>query len=106
MKENLEPQFRVIIAGDGTSAVEAARTQLPDAVVPDLMMPGMNGFEVAWAIKADVLTHQIPILVLTAKNLSEADKARLSGGVSAVLQKGAVATSELLTWLRSQTIGK
>ena len=101
LKANLEPQFRVITAGDGRHALDTARQDSPDMVVLDLMMPGMNGFEVASALKADAATRKIPIVVLTAKDMNEEDRARLSGNVVSVMKKGDEATSHLVEWLRS-----
>jgi len=101
IKETLEPEFIVATASGGEQALAAAREDLPDLVILDLMMPGMNGFEVAAALKADRKTLDIPILVSTAKELSRADKARLDAHVAAVVQKSA-GPSDLLSWLHSQ----
>ena len=103
IKETFEPEFSVVTAPGGAQALEAARSDRPDLVILDLMMPGMNGFEVAAALKADEKTLDIPILVSTAKDLSQSDKARLNGHVAAVLQKRGGA-SDLLAWLRSQKL--
>ncbi len=101
LKETLEPEFEVVTVGSGEAALSAVRNNRPDLVILDLMMPGMNGFEVAAALKADKSTLDIPILVSTAKDLSRADKARLNGRVAAVLKKGD-SSSELLAWLHSK----
>lgn len=101
VKENLEPRFTVITSSDGRHALDVARRQSPDLVILDLMMPGMNGFEVASALKADKATRKIPIVVLTAKDMNEDDKARLSGNVASVVRKGADATTELVGWIQS-----
>jgi adenylate cyclase len=57
----------VITAHDGPSALQIARAQLPDLVVLDIDMPGMNGFEVCATLKSNAETAQIPVLMLTAK---------------------------------------
>ena len=62
--------FRVVTAGDGPSAIDAARRERPDLVVLDLMLPGMDGLEVCKRIQRDGWT---PVLMLTAKT-EEADK--------------------------------
>jgi two-component system phosphate regulon response regulator PhoB len=59
--------FEVIKAGDGPSARELARSELPDLLVLDLMLPGMSGLEVCRLLKADPVTSGIPIIMLTAK---------------------------------------
>lgn len=62
-------------ATDGSTALELAVEQHPDVVVLDLMMPGMNGYEVLETLQRDERTSDIPVLVLTAKSL-RADRER------------------------------
>jgi two-component system, OmpR family, alkaline phosphatase synthesis response regulator PhoP len=59
----------------GTEAIEAARTLLPDLILLDLMLPGLDGLEVCGILKHDAKTRHIPIVMLTAKG-SEADIVR------------------------------
>jgi two-component system, OmpR family, alkaline phosphatase synthesis response regulator PhoP len=59
--------FNVIWKQDGASALEAVRTEIPDAVILDVMMPNMNGFEVLEAIKQDKDLKHIPVIMLTAQ---------------------------------------
>jgi DNA-binding response OmpR family regulator len=59
--------YNVITAGTGTEALELARTHKPDLMVLDLMLPGIDGTEVARRLKADPITSGIPIVMLTAK---------------------------------------
>jgi len=59
--------YQVICAATGEKAVEIARSGLPDLVVLDLMLPGMDGLEVAKFLKNDPETQNIPIIMLTAK---------------------------------------
>lgn len=79
--------IRVRCAGSGKEGLEMARSNPPDLILLDLMMPGMNGFEVAEALRRDEMTNSIPILVLTAKLLTQEDRARLNGHVERVMQK-------------------
>lgn len=60
--------FKVEIANSGDTGLSAARSGRPDAVVLDLMLPGMTGLEVCRALKADVATADIPVLMLTARS--------------------------------------
>ncbi len=60
--------YRVVTAPDGTAGTAAARSLLPDLVILDVMMPGMNGYQVCRALKGDPVTADRPILVLTAKD--------------------------------------
>lgn len=59
--------FTVICAETGEHALAVARTVLPDLVILDLMLPGINGLEVARTLKSDEKTRHIPIIMLTAK---------------------------------------
>ena len=60
--------YRVVTAPDGESGSAAARSLLPDLIILDVMMPGMNGYQVCRTLKADPATTDRPILVLTAKD--------------------------------------
>lgn len=74
-------------ASNGTSALELAREGHPEVIVLDLMLPGMNGYEVLENLKQDERTSDIPVLVLTAKSL-RADRERSHGlGASGFLTK-------------------
>jgi two-component system alkaline phosphatase synthesis response regulator PhoP len=64
--------YRVLTVTTGEDALRAARSQLPDIVVLDLMLPGVDGLEVCRILKSDVSTQHIPIVMLTAKG-GEAD---------------------------------
>ncbi len=82
---------------DGPDGVKRASSQPPDLVILDLMMRGMDGFDVAAALKADEKTAHVPILVLTNKDLSLDERGRLHGKIGALLQKSnGVATSQQL----------
>jgi len=64
--------YRVFTVTTGEDALRLARSQLPDAVILDLMLPGVDGLEVCRSLKGDPTTAHIPIVMLTAKG-SEAD---------------------------------
>ncbi len=79
--------YEVITAGDGEQAVERTRSDRPDLIVMDIMMPKMDGFEACKAIKADPDTQSIPVIMLTAKG-REIDKKRgLDAGADEYLTK-------------------
>ncbi|HZQ86056.1 MAG TPA: response regulator [Acidimicrobiales bacterium] len=59
--------YKVITASDGIEGLERARADLPDAIILDIMMPKMNGLDVARALKASDDTKDIPVLLLSAK---------------------------------------
>ena len=59
--------YEVITAADGEEAVNIARSERPDIIVLDIMMPKMDGYEACKQIKADPQTQNIPVILLTAK---------------------------------------
>lgn len=91
--------FTVLRALAGAEGIEVARRVRPDLVLLDLTMPGMSGLDVIAALKGDADTRDIPILILTARNLTPADKAALNGRVAAVLRKRELAAVDLLALL-------
>ena len=105
LKRVLEPAgFSVILASGGKEAIELAKTKLPDLVMLDLMMPETTGFDVVEALRSTAETRATPIMVLTAKHLTEADIRQLNGHVSTILKRGSTGASDLLSLLR-QIVG-
>ncbi len=101
LTKTLEPAgFTVVTASGGREAIELARTIKPDFVLLDLMMPEVTGFDVVEALRADETTRDVPIMVLTATNLTEADKRLLNGRVSQILSRGSVGTTDIVGLLR------
>jgi CheY-like chemotaxis protein len=97
----LEPAgFGVLRAGGGQEGIDVARSQLPNLILLDLMMPDVTGFDVVEALRAEEATRSIPVMVLTSKTLTEDDKRALSGQVAAIFQRNSVAGTELTAWLR------
>jgi PAS domain S-box-containing protein len=79
----------VLRAYGGREAIDIARRELPDLMVLDLMMPEVNGFDVVAALIEHQDTARIPILVVTAKQISDEDRDELNGFVSAIMEKAA-----------------
>jgi CheY-like chemotaxis protein len=77
----------VIRAYGGLEAIETARRELPDLIVLDLMMPDVDGFAVVDALKEGVETVRIPILIVTARQVTAEDRAKLNGVVTAIVEK-------------------
>lgn len=65
--------FRTLTAGDGPAAVRLARSERPDLVVLDLMLPGMDGLDVTRTLRQDPVTRALPIIMLTAR-VEESDR--------------------------------
>ncbi len=83
-------------AVNGSAGLEAVAADPPDLILLDLMMPVMDGFDFLAALRANPATRHIPVVVVTAKDLTDADHARLNGSVRDVIQKGALDREGLL----------
>ena len=81
--------FRVRTARDGAEALDALSRHKPAAVVLDLLMPEPDGFEVLYRMRDDAALRSLPVVVLTGKDLTPADYARLNGSAQRILRKGA-----------------
>ncbi len=88
--------LRVFEAADGREGLEVARRERPGVVLLDLMMPVMDGFEFLDRARADADLKDVPVVIVTAKDLSQTDRDRLNGGVQAVIQKGGMDRDALL----------
>ena len=75
-----ETGYTVLVATNGESALQRARQSLPDVVLLDAVMPGMDGFEVARRLKADFVTHHIPIVFMTGLTETEHVVAAFAAG--------------------------
>ncbi|NNJ08908.1 ammonium transporter [Chloroflexales bacterium ZM16-3] len=93
--------WQVAEANNGEVALGRVAERRPDLILLDLMMPKMDGFEVISALRSTALWRNIPIVVLTAMDLSATDRLRLNGYVEKVLQKGSYDHEELLADVRS-----
>jgi CheY-like chemotaxis protein len=76
--------------------LDAIAAHRPDLIVLDLMMPDVDGFAVLTALDHDPKTRGIPVIVLTAKDLTRAERDYLSERVQSFLSKGATPAEELL----------
>jgi CheY-like chemotaxis protein len=83
-----DPTYGVEHAHSGAEGLEKARAHTPDLILLDLLMDGMDGFEVAVRLQHDELTRRVPIVLLTAKDLDDTDRARLRGRIAATVKKG------------------
>jgi threonine synthase len=92
----MQGNYEVHLASGGAEGVVLVEQVLPDLVITDLMMPDIDGFSVIDALKSDSHTAGIPIIVLTAKELTVHERERLSGKIESLLQKGSFMDEELL----------
>ncbi|MCP4692285.1 MAG: response regulator, partial [Desulfobacterales bacterium] len=89
--------YGVDVARGGREALDYIKGATPDGVILDLMMPEVDGFEVLNNIRADKITEKIPVLILTAKDLTPGDFGKLKGNnVRQLIQKGEVDREDLL----------
>jgi signal transduction histidine kinase/CheY-like chemotaxis protein len=101
VKASLEPEgWTVLGAATGQEGLALIREQQPSAVLLDLLMPGMDGFEVVEALRADPETKSLPVVILTSKSMTQQDKERLRGRITYVARKTEFNLSGLAGLLR------
>ena len=83
-------------ARNGREGLTQVEKQLPDIILLDLMMPEMDGFEFMERLRKNEQWLEIPVVVVTAKDLTEEDHRRLNGDVVRILEKGGYRREELL----------
>jgi threonine synthase len=88
--------YEVALAEGGAEGILLVERLKPDLVITDLMMPDIDGFKVIDALKQSEEMRQIPIIVLTAKELTIMERERLSGQIDSLLQKGSFMDEDLL----------
>jgi signal transduction histidine kinase/CheY-like chemotaxis protein len=95
-----QDHWQVQEAHNGHAALERLGEHQPDLILLDLMMPEMDGFQVVSAMRKTPALQDIPVIVITAKELTLEDRMRLNGSVKRTLQKGAYSREELLREVR------
>jgi CheY-like chemotaxis protein/two-component sensor histidine kinase len=101
LRRMLEPEgYSVVEAENGRAALEQLRGVSPSVILLDLMMPEMDGFEFVTELRRHDAWRAIPIVVITAKELTRDDRDRLNGYVEKILQKGAHGRDQLLAEVR------
>jgi len=79
--------YSVLTANNGETGLEIARTQKPDLIILDVILPGIKGREVCHELKSDPKTRNIPVIFLTAKDSPDDEAAELQAGALAHLVK-------------------
>ena len=87
ISEMLKGSFEVATALDGTEGLKKIENQLPDLIISDVMMPGINGLELCRKLKTDIKTSHIPIILLTAKSGEENEYEGLKTGADFYIEK-------------------
>ena len=82
--------YRVFHAKDGWEGLSMARQKLPDLIITDLTMPGIDGFGLVEELKLDPRTRSTPVVVVSAKDITPDERKRLNGHIEAVYQKGSL----------------
>lgn len=88
--------YRVFHAKDGWEGLSMARQKLPDLIVSDLTMPGIDGFGLVEELKLDPRTKNIPVVVVSAKDITIEERKRLNGHIQALYQKGSLSTRKFV----------
>jgi CheY-like chemotaxis protein len=101
LRRMLEPEgYAIVEAENGKVALERLRDVAPSVVLLDLMMPEMDGFEFVAEFRRHEAWRAIPVVVITARDLSRDDRERLNGYVQKILQKGEHGRDQLLAEVR------
>lgn len=92
-------EMRVLVANDGATGIELARNESPDLILLDLMMPGINGWEVCRTIRR---FSQIPIIIVSAVANKEEIRDALSAGANVFLEKP-ISVEDLIAQIKQFT---
>jgi len=102
LRRTLEKEgWRVEEAENGRVGLEKLDAGIPSLILLDLMMPEVDGFEFMQVLRKRADGRLVPVVVITAKDITEEDRRRLNGQVARILQKGATSSEELLAELHA-----
>jgi signal transduction histidine kinase/CheY-like chemotaxis protein/ligand-binding sensor domain-containing protein len=105
LRRGLEKEgWSVTEADNGHAGLRALEDSTPTLILLDLMMPEMDGFGFVEALRQRETGPRIPVIVITAKDLSEDDRSRLNGQVERTIQKGSRTTADIVREIRSLLI--
>ena len=91
-----EAGYVVIPATSGGEALERLSSEKPGLIILDLIMPGIDGFEVLRNLRESTALNRIPVVICTAKDLSPDEREKLTGNVRSIVRKGENVREELL----------
>ncbi|GAB4532505.1 MAG: hypothetical protein Kow0063_13120 [Anaerolineae bacterium] len=89
-------EYQIFEARDGRAGLDLIRRERPDLILLDLMMPELDGFTLLEIVKAEEELREVPVIVVTAKELNASERHRLEGQVESLLQKGSFMEEDLL----------
>jgi DNA-binding response OmpR family regulator/anti-sigma regulatory factor (Ser/Thr protein kinase) len=93
--------WQVTAVDNGRKALESLEKNTPQLVVSDLMMPEMDGFELIHELRQNTVWQQLPVVILTAKELTSGEREQLQGRVEKIVQKGSCSSEALLQELQN-----
>jgi threonine synthase len=93
--------YKLYEANNGKDAVQMIKKEHPNLILLDLMMPDMDGFQVMDALQLNQDTKDIPVIVITAKELTPDENKRLKGHIQSLMQKGDFMNDDLLDEVRA-----
>ncbi len=94
-------EWQVLEAENGRAALEKLNGVIPAAILLDLMMPEMDGFEFMQRLRQRPAFRLVPVVVITAKDITEEDRRRLNGEVARILQKSGLRMEDLVAQVRA-----
>src|SRR6185436_8850481 len=100
LKQYLKEPYTLLEASDGTKGLERAKRDNPRLIILDLMMPGMTGYAVLDALKADAATRDIPVIVYTSKVLDKQERNRILDKAVSILMKDALSSETVADSVR------
>jgi CheY-like chemotaxis protein len=98
--------WQVAEAENGKAGLEQLKQMTPALILLDLMMPEMDGFEFMETLRRSGGPPRIPVIVITAKDLTEEDRRRMNGGVERIIQKGTATREQMLAEVRAVLAGQ
>jgi CheY-like chemotaxis protein len=109
MRDMMSRQLRsqgwdIAEASNGRTALQRIAARVPAVIILDLMMPELDGFDFVTALRRNQAWRDIPVVVVTAKDVTDEDRRRLNGFVRQVLVKGAYHREQLLVAVREHVM--
>jgi threonine synthase len=89
-------KYQIFEAYDGRAGLNLIRSERPDLILLDLMMPELDGFTLLEIVKSEEELRDVPVIVVTAKELTHAERRRLDGQIESLLEKGSFMEEDLL----------